>query len=192
MKLMILIFDFCDINIYIKEVGLSIKRRKDMKKLLINTLKLGFLPIFLLAGCKQNTDTNQSKESFTTNIVKETKANTNFRKVIFTGTKSQLVVMNLKPGEDIGEETHKAVEQTIYLYSGNGKIVLNGVEKPFKAGDVAIITPGTKHNIINTGKAPLRIFTVYIPPNHVDGTVHKTKQDAEKDTADENFAKQVE
>jgi mannose-6-phosphate isomerase-like protein (cupin superfamily) len=134
----------------------------------------------------------QSKESFVINIIKETTANKNFRKVLYTTAKNQLVVMNIKPNEDIGEETHKAVEQTIYLHSGAGKIVLNGVEKPFNAGDIAIITPGTKHNVINTGKAPLEIFTLYVPPNHIDGTIHVTKQDAEKDVADEQFGEQVE
>jgi mannose-6-phosphate isomerase-like protein (cupin superfamily) len=165
-----------------------------MKKKLTNVLKVGglFLASVFVIGCSQNENNSQGKESYITNVVKETTDNNNFRKVLFTGYKSQLVVMDIKPGEDIGEETHKSVEQVIYLYSGTGKIILNGVEKTFKDGDIAIIMPGTKHNIINTGKTSLKLFTVYVPPNHVDGTIHKTKQDAQKDTADENFAKQVE
>jgi mannose-6-phosphate isomerase-like protein (cupin superfamily) len=168
-----------------------------MRKTIFNVLKCGgiaLLPVILLTGCKQDGNDQQlkAKEAYLGNIVKETTGNENFRKVLYTGTKSQLVTMSLKPGEDIGEETHRFVEQTIYLYSGTGKAVLNGVEKPLKAGDVVIITPGTKHNIINTGKISLKIFTVYVPANHIDGTVHKTKQDAEQDVADENFAKKVE
>lgn len=165
-----------------------------MKKKLMCSLKISglFLASVFVLGCSQNESSPQVKESYTTDVVKETTDNDNFRKVLFTGNKSQLVVMDIKPGEDIGEETHKAVEQVIYLYSGTGKIILNGVEKAFKGGDIAIIMPGTKHNIINTGKTSLKIFTVYVPPNHIDKTIHKTKQDAQNDTADENFAKQVE
>lgn len=152
---------------------------------------VSLLALISVAGCKQDESNSQPKKTYLTNVVRAAMDNENFRKVLFTGAKSQLVVMNLKPGEDIGEETHKKVEQTIYLYSGNGKVIVNGVEKPFKAGDVVIIAAGTKHNIINTGKTPLKIFTVYVPPNHIDGTIHKTKKDAKKDAADENFAEHV-
>lgn len=126
------------------------------------------------------------------NLVKKISDNENFRKVLFTGNKSQLVVMNLRSGEAIGEETHKNVEQIIYLYSGKASVVLNGVAQSVKAGDVIVITAGTKHNIINIGKASLKIFTVYVPPNHIDGVIHKTKRDAEHDNADQKFAEQVE
>lgn len=113
--------------------------------------------------------------------------NSFFRKVIFTGKKSQLVVMDIKSGEDIGEETHDHVEQTLYFFAGEGKAVLNGKESPLHPGDVLIVTPGTKHNVINTGKTSLKIATVYAPPNHIDGRVHKTKADAVADDEDEAF-----
>lgn len=165
-----------------------------MEKVLMNILRFGGIFLLLLismTGCNQDKNNTQAKKPYLSNVAKEAINNDNFRKVIYTGEKSQLVLMSLKPGEDIGEETHKNVEQTIFLYSGSGKVVLNGVESPFKAGDILIITAGTKHNIINTGKTALKIFTVYIPPNHIDGIVHKTKKDAEQDSADENFSKQV-
>ena len=105
--------------------------------------------------------------SYQINIVKAASENTNFRTVLFTAPKSQLVVMNIPVGGDIGEETHAHVEQTLYFQSGTGKAVLDGKESPLNPGDVLIVTPGTKHNIINTGDAPLLIATIYVPPNHL-------------------------
>ena len=129
--------------------------------------------------------------SYSKNIVKATQENTHFRQVLFTGERSQLVVMDIKPGEDIGEETHAHVEQNLYLLSGHGKFILNGIEKPFEPGDVVVVTPGTRHNFVNTGTESLKIFTTYSPPNHVDGRAHKTKKDAEADIADEEFGDEV-
>jgi mannose-6-phosphate isomerase-like protein (cupin superfamily) len=125
--------------------------------------------------------------SYRTNIVNETDANENFRKVLFTGKKSQLVVMSIPPGGEIGEETHAHVEQTLYFQSGSGVSILNGESAPVGPGDVVVVTPGTKHNFKNTGSAPLKVATVYAPPNHIDGRIHKTKADADADTADEAF-----
>ncbi len=130
--------------------------------------------------------------SYQTDIFKETKKNAYFRKVLFTGKKTQLVVMDIKPGGDIGEETHKHVEQILFFLSGKGKVVLNGKAKPVKAGEVVVVTPGTKHNFINTGPKSLKIYTIYSPPNHIDGIIHKTKKAAEADTADEAFGSKVE
>lgn len=129
--------------------------------------------------------------AYSGNIFKETQENTNFRKVLFTGAKSQLVVMDIKPGEDIGEETHLHTEQTLYLLSGQGKAVLNGAEAPFTPGCVVMVTPDTKHNFINTSKESLKIFTTYSPPNHIDGRVHVAKKDAEADMEDEAFGEKV-
>jgi mannose-6-phosphate isomerase-like protein (cupin superfamily) len=123
--------------------------------------------------------------SYTGNIIKETNDNAYYRKVIFTGGKSQLVVMDIKPGENIGAEIHPHTEQTLFLLSGEGKSILDGVETPFVAGDVVVVTPGTKHDFVNTGTSSLKIFTVYAPPNHIDGRIHKTKAEAEADVADE-------
>lgn len=125
--------------------------------------------------------------SYQTNITIETDANDHFRKVLFTGKKSQLVVMNIPPGGEIGEETHDHVEQTLYFQSGNGMAILNNAESAVGAGDVLVVTPGTKHNIKNTGTDPLKIATVYAPPNHIDGRVHHTKADADADAEDEEF-----
>lgn len=130
--------------------------------------------------------------SYFTNIIKETEENNFFRKVLFTGPKSQLVVMDIKPGEDIGEETHPHVEQILFFLSGEGKAVLNGEETKVVAGDVYVVTPGIRHNFINTGASSMKVYTVYVPPNHIDGTVHETKAAAVADVADEEFGHQVE
>ena len=125
------------------------------------------------------------------NYIQETEENQYFRKVIFTGEKSQFVVMDIKPGEDIGEETHHHVEQTLFLLRGEGKAILNDKEQPFRTGDVVVVTPGTKHNFINSGKESLKIFTIYAPANHISGTIHKTKKDADADDEDEAFGDAV-
>ena len=117
----------------------------------------------------------------------ETEANPNYREVLFTGAKSQLVAMSIPPGTSIGEETHPHVEQTLYIHAGEGVAVLDGVRTPLKAGDVVVVTPGTRHDIVNAGEGHLKIATVYAPPNHIDGRVHKTKADADADAEDEAF-----
>ena len=129
--------------------------------------------------------------SFTTNIVRAAAENKNFRTVLYTGAKSQLVVMNIPAGEDIGEETHSHVEQILYFQSGNGKAVLNDKETPIGPGSVVVVPPGTKHNFVNTGTEPLIVATVYVPPNHIDGTIHRTKADAIADVRDEQFGESV-
>lgn len=129
--------------------------------------------------------------SYQTNILTATTENTFFRKVLFTGSKSQLVVMDIKPGEEIGQETHDHVEQSLFFMSGTGKAILNGVESAVGAGDVVVVTPGTTHNFVNTGSESLKVYTVYAPPNHVDGTIHKTPADAKADDADEAFGEAV-
>lgn len=129
--------------------------------------------------------------SYIGNINKEAAENRNFRTVLSTGDKSQLVVMDIKPGEDIGEETHAHVEQTLYIQSGQGQAVLNGEVTDISAGDVVIVSPGTKHNIINKGSDSLKIATIYVPPNHKDGTIHVTKADAIADVADEQFGETI-
>jgi len=116
---------------------------------------------------------------FHADIEAETIGNTNFRKVLFTGVHSQLVVMSLLPGEDIGMEVHANVDQFFRFESGVGKAVLNGEEILFKANDVVIVPAGTNHNIINTSTTePLKLYTIYSPANHPEGTIHATKEDA--------------
>lgn len=118
---------------------------------------------------------------------RETEANGNFREVLHTGTESQLVAMSIPPGGEIGEEIHDHVEQTLYFHSGEGEAVLDGRPSPIRTGDVLIVTPGTRHNVRNTGARPLKIATVYAPPNHIDGRVHRTKAEADADAEDEAF-----
>lgn len=114
-------------------------------------------------------------------IEEETIKNSNFRKVLYTGKFSQLVAMSLLPGEDIGEEVHDHVDQFFRFEVGEGKAVLNGEEVYFKADDVVIVPAGTKHNIINTSASEsLKLYTIYSPANHPDGTVHATKAEAVK------------
>ena len=125
--------------------------------------------------------------SYIGNIEKETKENNYFRKVIFTGSKSQLVVMEIPIGGEIGEETHDHVEQTLFFTNGKCRVILNGEEKIISSGDVVVVTPGTKHNFVNVGDTPLKVYTVYAPANHIDGTIHKTKIDADNDKKDEEF-----
>ena len=114
-------------------------------------------------------------------IEKQTLANTYFRRVLYTGKHSQLVVMCLEPGEDIGDEVHPNVDQFFRIEQGDTKFVLNEKqERPAREGDAVVVPAGTYHNVINTSKtAPLKLYTIYSPPNHPDGTVHKTKAEAQ-------------
>lgn len=119
------------------------------------------------------------------NIEKAAEDNNNFRKVLYTAPNSQLVVMSLKPKEDIGEEVHN-LDQFIRIEKGLGKAILNGVEHPIGDGSAVVIPAGTKHNIINTSEdGEMKIYTIYSPANHRDGVTHTTKEEAEKD--DEHF-----
>ena len=113
------------------------------------------------------------------NIEKETLENENFRKVLYTAKNSQLVLMSLLPGEEIGEETHE-LDQFIRIEAGIGKAILDGVEHNLEDGSAVVIPEGTKHNIINTSSSePLKLYSVYSPPEHKDGTIHTTKDEAE-------------
>jgi mannose-6-phosphate isomerase-like protein (cupin superfamily) len=129
------------------------------------------------------------KTSFQTNALQATLDNQDFRHVLFTGTNSQLVAMSISPGGEVGQETHRYVEQILYFQAGTGEAVLDGKKTAFGPGDVFVVTPGTQHNFINTGKTPLKITTTYSPPNHIDGRIQHTKADADADTQDEAFGK---
>ncbi len=112
-------------------------------------------------------------------IEKVTLENDNFRTVLFTGSHMQLVVMSLLPGEDIGEEVHNDVDQFFRFEKGQGKVIMGGQEHMVEDDMVVIVPAGTVHNIINTSDTePLKLYTIYAPPNHPDGTVHVTKQEA--------------
>jgi mannose-6-phosphate isomerase-like protein (cupin superfamily) len=114
-------------------------------------------------------------------IEKLTGKNKFFRQVVYTGKYQQLVVMCLKPGEEIGTEVHDKVDQFFRIEEGTAKFVFNDKEKhTIKPGGAVVVPAGTKHNVINTSKTEsLKLYTIYAPPNHPDGTVHKTKADAE-------------
>ncbi len=114
-------------------------------------------------------------------IEKLTEKNNFFRQVLYTGKYTQLVVMCLQPGEEIGNEVHPTVDQFFRIESGSAKFVFNGSEEHIaKAGDAVVVPAGTFHNVINALKSKqLKLYTLYSPPNHPDGTVHKTKAEAE-------------
>jgi mannose-6-phosphate isomerase-like protein (cupin superfamily) len=115
-----------------------------------------------------------------TDIEKKSLENGYFREVLFTGPHSQLVVMSLKPGEEIGKETHPDTDQFIRVEDGNGKAFLDGQEYKLADGFAIMIPAGTEHNVINTSSSePLKLYTVYTPPEHPDGTIHKTKGEAD-------------
>jgi mannose-6-phosphate isomerase-like protein (cupin superfamily) len=115
-----------------------------------------------------------------TDIEKKTLENEYFRQVLFTGPLSQLVVMALKPGEDIGMETHPDTDQFFRVEGGKGKAIVGGEEFDLADGTAFVIPAGTEHNVINTSATEsLKVYTIYTPPEHPDGTVHKTKTEAE-------------
>ncbi|MFH0863744.1 MAG: cupin domain-containing protein [Candidatus Gottesmanbacteria bacterium] len=122
---------------------------------------------------------------FVGNIEELTLANNNFRQVIFTGNHSQLVLMTLKPNQDIGMEVHPNVDQFFRIEQGQGKIVLNGEEQQVSNGYAIVVRAGTNHNLINTSSTdPLKLYTIYSPAQHKDGVVHATKAEAEADNTD--------
>lgn len=118
---------------------------------------------------------------YSTNIEKKTLENTNFREVLYTAPHSQLVVMTLQPGEDIGMERHENGDQFIRVESGQGEAVMDGERHVLSDGVAVVIPAGAEHNVINTSPTePMRLYTVYSPPQHPDGTVNRTKQEAEE------------
>ena len=118
-------------------------------------------------------------KGFKSNIEKDTLGNSNFRHVLYTGKYSQLVLMNLKPGEEIGEEVHKTIDQFFRFEKGEGVVSIDGVKHKVADGDAVIVPAGAKHNVTNTSKTKeLKLYTIYSPPEHLDGTVRKTKAGA--------------
>ena len=116
-------------------------------------------------------------EHFEIAVVAEQSAD--FRRVLWTGKHTQLVIMTIPPGGEIGEETHEENDQILSFVSGLGKAVIEGEEKPLKPGDIVVVPAGTKHNFLNNGPNPLVLYTVYGPPDHADGVVHRTKEEAD-------------
>jgi mannose-6-phosphate isomerase-like protein (cupin superfamily) len=124
-------------------------------------------------------------KGFVINIEQATLENDNFRKVLYTSQHGQVVIMSLLPNEEIGEEVHEYTDQFFRVDSGDGKVVIGGEESVITNGSAIVVPAGLRHNIINTSsEKPLKLYTIYMPPHHVDGVIHKTKADAESDTTD--------
>ncbi len=123
-------------------------------------------------------------KGYIANIEKATKENDNFRKVLYTGKHSQLVVMSIEPGQDIGEEVH-SLDQFIRIEEGKGKAILDGLEHDLEDDFAIVIPAGTKHNVVNTSNSEvMKLYTVYSPPEHKDGVIHVKKEDAINDEND--------
>ena len=112
-------------------------------------------------------------------IETEAEKSADFRRVLWTGEHTQLVIMTIPPGGEIGEETHEDTDQILTFVSGTGKAIVSGSEKQVAQGDLVVVPAGKKHNFVNTGPNPLILYTVYGPPEHADGAVHTSKEQAE-------------
>ena len=124
-------------------------------------------------------------KGFVDDIERATLDNGDFRRVLYTGHNLQLVVMSLDPGEEIGEEVHDDRDQFFRIEEGEGVISIDGVDHPVKDDDGVIVPQGARHNVRATGDEPLKLYTIYGPPEHIDGTVHATCDDAQ--AAHEHF-----
>src|SRR5665647_86872 len=119
-------------------------------------------------------------KGFKSNIEKDSLKNENFRKVVYSGNHLQVVLMSLKPGEDIGLETHVTTDQFFRFEGGKGKCIIDGNEYKVENGDAIVVPAGAKHNVINTDSVNgLKMYTIYAPPQHKDGLINATKKDAE-------------
>lgn len=112
-------------------------------------------------------------------ILNQCKQNTYFRHVLETGPNTQVVIMSIPPGGEIGEEVHEDNDQVLYLVDGAGDVILDGQKSGFNPGDLVLVRAGDRHNFVTKGEQPMKIITTYSPPHHPDGTIHKTKADAD-------------
>ncbi len=120
------------------------------------------------------------KKGFSANLEEETRKNTDFRRVLYTGKYSQLVLMRLSPKEDIGEETHDDVDQFFRFEEGEGVVIIDGTKHKVTDGSGVVVPSGARHNVVNTSRTKdLKLYTIYSPPEHMDKVVRKTKQEAE-------------
>jgi mannose-6-phosphate isomerase-like protein (cupin superfamily) len=124
-------------------------------------------------------------KGFVANIEQLTEENSDFRRVLYTGRNLQLVLMSLDPGEEIGRETHDDRDQFFRVEKGTGEVWIDGVKTVVKADDAFIVPAGAEHNVVNSGSEPLRVYTIYGPPEHREGVVHPTK--AYADANEEHF-----
>lgn len=125
------------------------------------------------------------KKGFVANIEQLTTDNSDFRRVLYTGQNMQLVLMCLQPGEEIGAEVHDDIDQFFRVEQGEGEVHIDGKKHTVKDDDAIIVPAGANHNVVNTGKSPLHLYTLYGPPEHIDKTVHRRKKDA--DSRHEHF-----
>ncbi len=128
-------------------------------------------------------------KGFVGDIVEATQDNRYFRQVIYTARHMQLVLMTLQPNEDIGEEVHEQTDQFFRVESGSGEVVIDGQATHLESGVALVVPAGASHNVRNTGLSAMHIYTIYAPPEHADGTVHRTRAEAE--AAEEHFAGQT-
>ena len=126
-------------------------------------------------------------KGYVEDIEQATLANEDFRRVVYTGKNLQLVLMTLPPGCDIGEEVHEDIDQFFRIEEGEGEIRIDGVAHKVEDDFAVIVPAGARHNVVNTGAAPLRLYTLYGPPEHKHGTVHRDKDQAERDHENDHF-----
>ena len=120
----------------------------------------------------------QGLKGFVADIKELTEDNSDFRRVLYTGKNLQLVLMAIQPGDEIGDETHTDRDQFFRVEKGKGEVWIDGQCSKIKSDDAIVVPAGARHNIVNTGDKPLRLYTLYAPPEHRDGTVHATKAEA--------------
>jgi mannose-6-phosphate isomerase-like protein (cupin superfamily) len=128
-------------------------------------------------------EVDSTTKFFDGNIKKLAEANSFFRQVLYTGPYCQLVVMSIPPGEEIGTEVHANTDQILVIVEGNGEAIVDGRHKPAGEHNVVFVTAGTRHNVRNIGTKELKLFTIYAPPEHKEGTVHKTRDEAMQEEA---------
>ena len=126
-------------------------------------------------------------KGFSDNIERLTVENEDFRRVLYTGKNLQLVLMTLPPGCDIGEEVHEDIDQFFRIEEGEGEIWIDGVANRIEDDFAVIVPAGARHNVVNTGEEPLKLYTIYGPPEHKDGVVHRDKEAAERDHENDHF-----
>jgi mannose-6-phosphate isomerase-like protein (cupin superfamily) len=123
-------------------------------------------------------DKENAMKGFVDDIERLTKDNGDFRRVLYTGKNLQLVLMTLRPGEEIGEEVHDDRDQFFRIEDGEGEVLIDGARHRVEDDDAIIVPAGARHNVVNTGNSPLKLYTLYGPPEHRDGVVQRTKADA--------------
>lgn len=121
----------------------------------------------------------QTQQARSMHIIEAAQTNDAFRREVITGEHEQVVIMTIPPGGEIGEEVHPDTDQVLVFVEGEGEARLGAESAPVRANDLVLVRAGTRHNFVNTGSRPLRLYTIYAPPHHAPGTVHQTKEDAE-------------